>query len=52
MFFSVRDPYLPMVQDMNTACNAEMNNLGIEMTNAAVKLIAFLCVSINMKYRN
>lgn len=39
-----RNPHLPMVQDVNAACDAEINHLAIEITNAAVKLIAFLGV--------
>lgn len=30
-----------MAQDINTACNAEINNLAVEITNVAVKLIDF-----------
>lgn len=29
--------YLPVAQDINTACNAEINNLAVEITNVAVK---------------
>lgn len=41
---SLHNPYLVMVRDMNMACNAAINHLAIEITNATVKLIAFFGV--------
>lgn len=41
-----------MAQDINTECNAEIENLAVEVANVAVKQIDFFCESVNMKYQN
>lgn len=49
---SLHNLHLPMAQDINTECNAEIENLAVEVANVAVKQIDFFCESVNMKYQN